>query len=631
MRKLLLSALLIIGFILVSCKEKDPTGDIVPPPSASMPSHPRILWGADEEQVIKTAITVSGSWQKKVHDFISTECDKFMNLPPKERVLTGIRLLEVSREMKRRIIYLSYMYRISGDTKYRDRALLEINAACNFTDWNPSHFLDVAEMSLGIGIGYDWLYKSLDDATRTKIVSAIRAKGIDPSYNTAYNSGFLNSTSNWNLVCHAGIMVGALATLEKESDCQKVISRATTYMPTALAAYGPDGTYPEGYGYWIYGTSFAVVGIAALQHLYADKYDAQLISSAFLKTPLYFENMIGTSGVPCSYGDTPLYTTVSPPMFWFAGKLNDPTLLWNEKQYLSSTISNLDAFMPMLLIWASNFDANTITEPSKKAFFGSGEAPIALMRTSWNSPDALSIAFKGGTMTTSHSHMDVGSFLFDVGNTRWAMDYGADDYTKLEANGNPWSMSQNSFRWTVFRYNNLAHNTLAFDGANQIVAGKANLTKYSDQNPDFMYAIADLSPVYNGQVVSANRGVAIVNAKYGLIRDEIVNVPAKATTLRWSMVTKGVPTLQQSSQSILLTQGTQKLTLKVISPASGVIVKTWSTVAPNSYEASNAGTYLVGFEILLPAGSATNVTVQLIPEGNESYVGADDTLLMSWR
>jgi hypothetical protein len=628
MRNIFIPILFFAVFALLSCKNSN--DDVVIPPTTMMPDHPRILWGTDEEQAIKTAIAVSGSWQKKVHDFISAECDKFMNLPPKERVLTGVRLLEVSREMKRRIIYLSYMYRIIGEQKYKDRAVMEINAACNFSDWNPTHFLDVAEMSLGIGIGYDWLYKSLDDVARSKIVSAIRTKGIDPSYNSTYNSVFLNSSSNWNLVCHSGIMTAAVATLEKESDCHKVISRATTYMPTALAAYGPDGTYPEGYGYWIYGTSFAVVGIATLQHLYGNKYDTQLLPSFFMKTPYYYENMIGSSGGCYSFGDTQLYTTISPPMFWFAKKLNDPSLLWIEKNYLNGTISNLDALMPMLLIWASNYDTNTITEPTKKTFFGAGEAPIALMRTSWNNTDAISMAFKGGTMTTSHSHMDVGSFLFDVGATRWAMDYGADDYTKLEANGNPWDMSQGSFRWTVFRYNNLAHNTLAFDGTKQIVSGKATITKNSDQNSNFMYAVADLSPVYNGQVVSAQRGVAIVNGSYGLIRDEILNLPSKSTTFRWNMLTKGVPTIQQSTQSILLTQGTQKITLKVASPNTGVTMKTWSTVAPNSYEASNAGTYMVGFEITLPAGTTTNVSVQLIPAGNESFVGADDKLLSNW-
>ena len=32
-----------------------------------------------------------------------------------------------------------------------------------------------------------------------------------------------------------------------------------------MVGYGPDGGYPEGFGYWGYGTSFQVMLIAALE------------------------------------------------------------------------------------------------------------------------------------------------------------------------------------------------------------------------------------------------------------------------------------------------------------------------------------------------------------------------------
>jgi hypothetical protein len=34
-------------------------------------------------------------------------------------------------------------------------------AAAAFSDWNPSHFLDVAEMTAALAIGYDWLYEEV--------------------------------------------------------------------------------------------------------------------------------------------------------------------------------------------------------------------------------------------------------------------------------------------------------------------------------------------------------------------------------------------------------------------------------------------------------------------------------------
>ena len=62
MRSVLFLIALVLNLILFSCKEKDP---VIPPVSEiMMPTHPRILWGTDEEQAIKSAIAVSGSWQK---------------------------------------------------------------------------------------------------------------------------------------------------------------------------------------------------------------------------------------------------------------------------------------------------------------------------------------------------------------------------------------------------------------------------------------------------------------------------------------------------------------------------------------------------------------------------------------
>ena len=42
----------------------------------------------------------------------------------------------------------------------------ELRAAAAFPDWNPSHFLDTAEMTHAFAIGYDWLYEGLGPEAR---------------------------------------------------------------------------------------------------------------------------------------------------------------------------------------------------------------------------------------------------------------------------------------------------------------------------------------------------------------------------------------------------------------------------------------------------------------------------------
>ena len=55
---------------------------------------------------------------------------------------------------------------------------------CEFPDWNPSHFLDTAEMSNAVGVGYDWLYDYLDEPTRKKVREALITLGLKPGINS---------------------------------------------------------------------------------------------------------------------------------------------------------------------------------------------------------------------------------------------------------------------------------------------------------------------------------------------------------------------------------------------------------------------------------------------------------------
>ena len=92
--------------------------------------------------------------------------DKMLLLKPLKRELTGRRLLYVSSIYTKRILYLSYSYLVTKDDKYLLKAEEEMLAASAFSDWNPSHFLDVAEMTTALAIGYDWLYSDFSEQTK---------------------------------------------------------------------------------------------------------------------------------------------------------------------------------------------------------------------------------------------------------------------------------------------------------------------------------------------------------------------------------------------------------------------------------------------------------------------------------
>ncbi|MDR2773586.1 MAG: hypothetical protein LBC19_02380 [Tannerella sp.] len=190
------------------------------PANVQIPEHPRLMLLKGEEQKIKDII-VSDPVRAKLHRAIIDECDKIIVLTELERVMTGKRLLSVSREAIRRIFYLSYAVRMTGEDKYRAKAEKEMLAISTFKDWNPSHFLDVAEMTMALAIGYDWLYDALPESSRRKIADAILAKGLDPALNSS-NAWYLTAPHNWNQVCNAGITFGALAIGEDLPELSKM-------------------------------------------------------------------------------------------------------------------------------------------------------------------------------------------------------------------------------------------------------------------------------------------------------------------------------------------------------------------------------------------------------------------------
>ncbi len=581
-------------------------------PSTKLPAHPRILLLNGEEKSLQKTIAADKTWSS-VHQLILAECDKMLTTNPVERIQIGRRLLDKSREALRRIFYLSYAWRMTRQDNYRQRAEKELLAVSAFSDWNPSHFLDVAEMTMAVAIGYDWLYADLSEPSRATIKAAILTKGIQPSLDPRNNS-WLTATHNWNQVCNAGMAYGALAIYEDQPEVARtILNRAIETVVLPMGDYAPDGAYPEGYGYWGYGTSFNVLFISAMDKAFGQDFGLSQ-RPGFLKTAGYMANMTGPAGMPFNYSDAGKNGELQPAMFWFAGKTKDRSLLWVERGRLlaGEAAKNLnDRLLPTIMLWGAGQPVASIPAPTSTVWVGAGKSPVALMRTAWNDPAAIFVGFKGGSPSVNHAHMDVGSFVMDADGVRWAMDFGMQDYNSLETKGvDLWNKGQDSQRWQVFRYGNLEHNTLTVNNGLQLVKGDAPITS-SSGTPQFMNATTSLTELYAGALANANRGLAIVNQAYVVVRDELETATSQAS-VRWTMLTPATVTLLSKNRAELTKDG-KKLIVQVQEPAD-VTLKTWPTDPPHDYDAPNPGTTLLGFEITMPANTKGALTVLLIPE-----------------
>ena len=568
-------------------------------------NHPRLFLDSLGEQGLKDRLP-NEPLIAALHRANIAEADKTLGEKPVARVLIGRRLLDKSRTALSRLMHWSYAWRMTGDTKYLDRAKTEMLAIAEFSDWNPSHFLDVAEMSAAMAIGYDWLYIGLDEITRDKVRAAILDKGVTPSLSDKH--WWINSNNNWNQVCHAGMVMGVLAIHDADpSQTATIVARAVDGLPQAMDVMAPDGAYPEGAGYWGYGTTFNVMLIAALESALGTDFGLSS-RKGFLPTADYYLHVTGPTMRYFNYADCGNGGgSIQPAMFWFASRRKDSYLLWNELGIMARAgdkgIRSSDRIFPLVLAWAPELPVHPVP-PKELSWTGNGPMPVGLHRSAWT-PEATYLGIKGGSPSLNHAHMDVGAFVVEALGQRWADDLGMQDYNSLEQKKvDLWNNKQESQRWKVFRLSSFSHSVLTVDGQQQRVKGKASIVKHK---PGF--TVIDQGSVYEGQLTRAQRGAALLADGSVLIQDEIAT--DKAVTVRWAMLTRAEVKVTGLGQATL-TQQDKALAFQVLEPAE-VEVKIWPTDPPSDIDVPNPGTRLMGFEVKLPAGAILRLVNHLDP------------------
>jgi hypothetical protein len=457
---------------------------------------------------------------------------------------------------------LAMTYRLNKDKAILSRINDELVAVCHFSDWNPSHYLDVAEMSLAVALAVDWVGKELPKPTYDLAIDALIEKGIKPSYNDKVN-GWVSNNNNWNQVCNGGMIAASIVITEKDPElAAKTIHRALEGMPNALAEYGPDGVYPEGATYWGYGTSFSVI-------------TSSMLESAFGKD-------FGIADYPAFKKSAEFRYLSEAPSHWYfnfadcgdkAGTDGDITLAWFAKQTGNPLYLEKDKFMmdpsamgklPRLcgagLVWLSQFKAtNSATLPL--AWKGKGSNPVVIFRSGEVSKSDFYLGGKGGRGSSNHGNMDAGSFVFELNGVRWSVDPGNQDYHALEKTGfDLWGRCQDCQRWSLLTKNNFGHSTVTINNEPHLVDEFSDLIDSNFGNhPE---ATFDLTPVFGNNIKAYKRRFVKESDTSLLIEDQFEsNDSTKLIT--WQMMTAA--SVEFYSGGAVLTQSGKQLNVENLS------------------------------------------------------------------
>lgn len=531
------------------------------------------------------------------------------------------RLKRERRAAMFRIFNCGVIYHLTGDTLYANRIREELLSAAGFPDWGPQHFLNIGEISALVGIGYDWIYPFLSQADKDSIRKAIvnfSFKEGEKAYKGQHaESWWVTAKNNWNQVCNGGMVLAALAIAEDEPDwVNYILENALESLPNAMEGYKPDGAWYEGPTYWAYGTTYNALMLDGIRTALQNSFDPATLSGyeELGKSGSFHIHTVGPSNLYFNFGDSKTTLYFSPVLFWLANTFNNDVYAWYERWICSKDIprmyqgilmddDTLDRFLGLLIVWYNSQGQQLSYNDLPLDAHFKGETALGAMRSGWTN-DALYVGFKGGYNQANHGHLDIGSFVMDWNEVRWAMDLGGDSYDLP----NYFDRSKN--RWQYFRCNNLGHNTLAIGGHQNYYANVPIERFYSSE--DSAHAFIDMTDAYKQHAEYVTREFIMKGRETLVVRDSVIGIH-DYKFLRWSLIT---PTeIELFGNQALLKQDGKSMKVEILGD-NDYVFSVLSTDPGDGQQDPNDGTSMLAIELGFNAVDDTMcIAVQFEPEG----------------
>ena len=576
--------------------------------------HPRLILTDARMAELRARHTTDTLLQRYVNDVLRAT-DTMVSLKPLERIMTTRDMLRVSRDALARIYNLAFAWRWTGDERYAEAAEANLAAVCRFVDWDPHHFLDVAEMTHAVAIGYDWLYDRLDDRMRELLRRAIIEMGLEEGLKVyRAKSGFHKRVNNWNQGCNSGLIIGALAVADTDPDyARRILPTALESMPRAMTAFDPDGVCVEGPSYWHYAVRYCAYGFASMRSALGTDFGMSERFEGFRKTGYFPITMTGPAEYMLAFSDCRMKVRRAclPPMFWLATRYDNPDFSESEHdllRHMPAQVYHVMYYTPRVAGWRAKASLDKYLR---------SKVEVACMRSGWER-EALFVGMKAGTTDVSHVHLDMGNFELDALGERWLLDLGSDKYEL------PGFFDFKKQRWDYYRCVTRSHNLPVFDGREQCLDSKARFERVS-LDTEAPFVVANLNEPYRDRCAAVTRGIRLVGGRKAvLVQDEFeMRAPGE---VNWGVMTDAA--IETEGGTARLTIGGRRLTARILAPAGASFVVESARQAPP--QAENAG--INRLTIRLKGQTRQRIAVLFSPVWDEGETTSAEVLpLAEWK
>ncbi len=599
-------------------------------------SHPRLVANNTDflriSSLSETDETI-GAWKSSIID----EADRIADVSISDSTLDDYYLehsdsmLDTSRNALRMVQTLGIAHKLSGleISKYSQKAELILKTVSEYPDWNPSHFLDTAEMMTALAFGYDWMGDAFSDETNEAVKTAVYEKGLlaaDKAYNGTggtENSGWWKNVDyNWNIVCNGAIAVTASAFADVYPGlCFDLSAKAVNYVKYALKPFAPDGGGEEGCEYTVYALRYLSKLHTTLLNTYGTDF-GMMKHSGLSGLGDFLIQADGSSGINSYHDTNGGENYIDTPALLWLGNVYDKTY------YTAARLRSIKRYnftvTPFDLIWYnSDVTDSDFTDIPLNSYFENTE--LISMRSGFDADD-IYLSAHGGKANVSHSHIDGGTFVLDMQGFRVGADIGADVYDAEGYFGKR--------RYEYYRTRAEGHNTIVInpdESPGQSTDSNIEFIKvnFEDESP---YAILDMTDAYKEyNCTSAKRGYRLEdNLKSAVIRDELTL--SEESDIYWFMQTKANVTASGNTLTIIGENGETVIAefLTNVSSYSLTVGDAIPLKESNSTVTNSLNTSYKRVQFKVTASENVQITVKFTPQSGGFSDIKDIKNLIEW-
>ncbi len=557
--------------------------------------HPRLLFTEAEEIELKKQIQAD-PLSRDLAAFLKSQADSICAMPQIDynRIQYGasFQLLHVARAYVYRLGTLSLIYRLYPEQKYLDAINQTLLWICNYPDWNPSHYLDTAEMSTAVAIAYDWLFDVLPESTKAQVKKCLYDRAITTvlrEYEVGKSESWAKRETNWNVVCNAGMLMAALAVAEDyPNELNTILDKSAHYMPNCLNHFAPDGVCYEGPSYWGYTITFLSIYLkAVIDNDNGRGGIAQL--PGLSKTALYQKRTLSPAGRIFNFGNAGKGTGLphTPAYSLLSTIYQLPEIATWVREGLPRIIQSgrtPDRFAFLHLPWLSMPQSSESHQLPRLEVYKNTINDIIVFNGDRNKKGSIFLIAKGGEPSQAHQQMDCGTFLIESEGICWTEDLGSDSY------GLPgfWDYKPKGQRWDYLRNNNFSHNTLNIDHELQYSYGEAFVSEY-DTNAAQPFARLDMTKLYKDQAKQVTRTFTMKD-DFTMETEDAIELINPSSTAYWRAITDAQ--VEINGNKLHLTQDGKHFYMEIIAPKNATFQSFPATPKFES-EKKNPGTQII--------------------------------------